>query len=73
MTISDKENNQKISEMLEVINTCIKENKLTFLANLICSLQRDYEEVCTLATMGEYKTSWTHKMVMDYLTFECNQ
>jgi hypothetical protein len=66
-------NNDKDSEIAEIvalIDQCIKENKITFLANIIYTLQRDYEEVCQLSTDGEYKPSWTHRMVIDYLTFE---
>lgn len=65
--IDDK---QEIQRMLLIIEEAIKENKLKFIANLICTLQREYQEVCKLCTDGEYQQSWTHKMVLDYLTFE---
>lgn len=37
---------------------------------LIKKLEEDYIEVCKLATMGEYSKGWTHRQVLDYITYE---
>lgn len=59
-----------IAAMLVVIEDCIKKDKLEFLANVICKLQKEYQEVCELSTDGEYQITWTHKQVLDYLTYQ---
>lgn len=62
--------NNEIAAMEEVIKECIKNNKITFLANLICTLQKEYQEVSELCTDGEYQITWTHKQVLDYITYQ---
>jgi hypothetical protein len=61
---------KEIKEMVVVINECIKNNKIEFLANVICKLQREYREICELSTDGEFQLSWTHEQVLDYLTYQ---
>lgn len=60
---------EKLKAMLDVINDCIKKDQLEFLASIICKLQLEYTEVCELATDGEYQITWTHKQVLDHLTY----
>lgn len=62
---------KEIQEMVIVINECIKNNKIEFLANIICKLQNEYKEVCELSTDGEFQPTWTHQQVLDYLTYQC--
>jgi hypothetical protein len=66
------ENQLEFLQMLKIVEECVKNNKTEFLAKLICKLQNEYQEVCTLSTDGEYQTSWTHTMVLDYLTYQSN-
>ena len=56
--------------MIGVIENCIKENKIEFLANLMVTLQREYREIASLSTDGEYQLTWTHHQTLDYLTFQ---
>lgn len=63
-------NKNEIDDMIQLINECIKNNNIIFLAKLICKLQKDYEELAKLSTDGTYQPSWTHKNVLDYLTYE---
>lgn len=65
-----EENKQDVQEMLQLINECIKNNNLTFLATLICKLQKDYEDIAKLCTAGNYTSVWTHKQVLDFITYE---
>lgn len=60
----------EVSEMEDVIKECIKNNKITFLATLICNLQRDYKELAELSTDGEYNITWTHNQTLDFLTYK---
>jgi hypothetical protein len=61
--------NFEIKDMLVIIDECIKTDRLTFLANMFITLQKDYQEIASLSTDGEYRSSWTHKQVLDYLTY----
>lgn len=56
--------------MLDLINECIKNENYIFLANLLSQLKTDYEELARLSTDGYYQHNWTHKQVLDYLTYE---
>lgn len=60
----------EIIQMMKLVEECIKNDKLEFLATLICKLQREYQEVCSLSTDGEYQPSWDHIKVLDFLTYE---
>jgi len=66
----NKINEYDITAMLAVVEDCVQKNKLEFLANVICKLQAEYQEVCQLSTDGEYQLTWTHKQVLDYLTYK---
>jgi len=65
-----EENQKDVDEMLQLIQECIKNNNLVFLSKLFCKLQKDYEDLARLSTDGNYRPSWTHKHVLDYLTYE---
>ena len=55
---------------LSLIEDCIHKNKLEFLAELIVRLEKEYIEIARLSTDDNYQESWTHKEVLDYLTYE---
>lgn len=61
---------EKIQDMLAVVKDCVEKDKLEFLATILYTLQREYQEVCKLSTDGEYNTTWTHKQVLDHLTYQ---
>jgi hypothetical protein len=65
-------NNDKheIQTMLAIVEDCVKNNKLEFLASVLFKLQREYKEVCELSTDGDYQVTWTHQQVLDYLTYQ---
>lgn len=60
----------QINNMIGVIENCIKEDKIEFLATIILNLQREYQEIATLSTDGEYQIGWTHNQVLDHLTYQ---
>ena len=55
---------------LSLIEDCIHKNKLEFLAELIVRLEKEYIEIARLSTDDNYQENWTHKEVLDYLTYE---
>ena len=61
---------EKLQAMLDVVKDCVAKDKLEFLATILCNLQKEYQEVCKLSTDGEYNPTWTHKQVLDHLTYQ---
>lgn len=62
--------NNKKKETLELIEECMHNNRLEFLAELIIRLEGEYIEIARIATDDNYQPSWTHLQVLDYLTYE---
>ena len=58
------------SQVERLITDCIIAHQEYILVKLILELENEYKELAKLATMGEYKDGWTHKQVLDYITFE---
>lgn len=53
----------------DLVNQCIMSHNEEVLVNLIMRLEKDYIEIARLTTMGDYKASWTHREVLDYITY----
>lgn len=62
-------NKKQIEEMLDLIEDCIKSNNLYLLSIILCDLKNEYVEIAELATDGHYWNDWTHKQVLDYITY----
>ncbi len=60
----------KLEAIKELIEECIENHRTDFLSNLILVLQRNYTEIASLCTNGNYHEGWDHKRVMDYITYE---
>jgi len=58
-------------EMLAALVTdCIISHNEAIIVKLLAELEKQYQELARLSTMGEYKSDWTHKQVLDYVTYE---
>jgi len=40
------------------------------IVQLIYRLETEYREIASLASLGEYQETWTHKKLLDYVTYE---
>lgn len=60
----------RIKDITTLVEECIKNNKIDFLANIIYVLQKNYKELAELCTDGNYHEGWTHNKVLDYITYE---
>lgn len=58
------------AQTLDLIEECMHNNRLEFLAELIVRLESEYIEIARLATDDNYQPNWTHTQVLDYLTYE---
>ena len=62
--------NTKLKETIALIEDCVHNNKIEFLAKLIIKLESEYIDIARLATDDNYQSNWTHLQVLDYLTYE---
>jgi len=62
-----EERRKKIESL---ISDCIIAHQESIIVGLIEQLEKDYKELALLATMGEYKDSWTKQQVLDFVTYE---
>lgn len=53
-----------------LVEEAIRLHKIDFLVTLINKLQNEYIDIAKLATEGQYQISWTHKQVLDFITYE---
>lgn len=53
-----------------LVSDCIIAHQEAIIVKLIAQLEEEYEELALLASMGEYKGSWTHRDLLDYITYE---
>ena len=56
-------------EIENLVYDCIVAHQETIIVQLIYQLEKDYKELARLVTMDEYKSDWTHKQVLDYITY----
>lgn len=56
-------------DIYDLVNECVNTHNESILAELIYRLEKEYVDIAKLATMGEYKGSWTHEEVINYITF----
>ena len=62
--------NTKKQQTIDLIEDCMHNNRIEFLAELIMRLENEYIEIARISTDDNYQTNWTHLQVPDYLTFE---
>lgn len=55
-------------DIYKLVDECIMTHNESILVELIYRLEKEYVEVATLATMGDYKGNWTHGEVINYIT-----
>lgn len=59
-----------LDDIENLVNECIKNDKILFLSNLIYTLQQNYKDLAELCTEGEYHNGWSHSQVIDFVTYE---
>lgn len=62
-----EERREKIESL---VSDCIIAHQESIIVSLIQQLEEDYKELALLATLGEYKDSWTKQQVLDFVTYE---
>lgn len=61
---------KNLDAVRDLVNESIRTNSIEFLVMLINNLQKEYVELAELATLSQYKPTWSHKKVLDYVTKE---
>lgn len=59
-----------LDKIKDLVDECVKNQRLDFIANLIYVLQQNYQEIAKLATDGSYHEGWSHQQVIDFVTYE---
>lgn len=61
------EDREKAIESL--VSDCFIAHQETIIVKLIYKLEQEYIELAKLVTLGEYDRTWTHKELLDFITF----
>ena len=64
-----KKKSNKIENIEQLVYDCIQTNNEVIIIEIIQKLQEEYIELAKLSSYGEYKTSWSHLDVLNYLTY----
>lgn len=62
--------NEREKAIADLVSDCLIAHQERIIVKLIAELEKDYEELAKLSTMGEYTSNWTHQEVLDYITYE---
>jgi hypothetical protein len=65
-----RKKSDNIEAVRNLVNEAIQTNSIEFLVKLIYNLQKEYVELAELATLSSYKSTWSHKKLLDYITRE---
>jgi len=67
--MSHEDNYADLETIKFLVDELVVKEKTIVIAAIIARLQRDYLDVATLSTDGEYDpTIWSHSDVMDFIT-----
>ena len=61
--------NNREEEISQLVQDCFIAHQEIILIKLIVQLEKEYKEIAQLSTLGEYNPNWTHKEVLDYITY----
>ena len=61
--------NNREEEISQLVQDCLIAHQEIILIKLIVQLEKEYKEIAQLSTLGEYNPNWTHKEVLDYITY----
>lgn len=64
-----EDNIEHLERLRNLVTECFLTHNQEVLVKMIYKLQQEYVEIAKLATLNEYKTTWTHKEVLDHITF----
>ena len=53
----------------DLVASAIISHNEEYVASLMCKLFEQYIELASLATEGEYKKTWTHEQVLNFVTY----
>jgi len=57
-------------EIQSLVEDCVIAHQEIILVKLIAKLEQEYKELAKLATLGEYRDNWTHRELLDFVTYE---
>lgn len=60
---------QKLKAINSLLSDCIISHNEDIIVQMIYRLEKEYRELAELSTMGEYDPTWTHRQLLDYITY----
>lgn len=63
-------NEERMKSIETLVSDCYFAHQEAIIVKLICGLEEEYSELAKVITAGEYDSSWTHKKLLDYITYE---
>jgi len=60
---------EDLTDTEELVYECILTHNEEVLIQLINNLRKEYDELAKLSTFAEYKPSWSHEDVLNYVTY----
>ena len=67
--MNDKPDEEKVEGIRKLVIESIATHNEEFIVQLIYRLQEEYVEIAQLSTLGEYQSTWTHKELLNHLTY----
>jgi len=61
---------QRKKSIETLVADCYMAHQEAIIVQLIYRLETEYREIASLASLGEYQETWTHKKLLDYVTYE---
>ena len=62
--------NSREQAIENLVLDCIVAHQESIIVKLITELESNYIELAKVSSMGEYQSSWTHKQLLYFITYE---
>ena len=64
----DNAPDEDLAKVIKQIIKWVEDGNAEMVAKFMLHLKDEYVELATLSTQGEYRRSWTHKQILDFVT-----
>lgn len=68
--MSYEENRSNIDEIRVLVYECMATHNEEIVIELIARLEKQYIDIASLATLGQYDENWSHEDLLSYMTYE---
>jgi hypothetical protein len=61
---------ERLKAIQSLVTDCYIAHQEDIIAGIIYQLEKEYDELATLSSLGEYKKEWSHDYLLDFITYE---